>query len=115
MSLKFYMDENVPRQITVGLRLRGIDVLTVQGEQRSGQSDPEVLARATELGRVLFSQDDDFLTLAKEQLQSGTFFSGIVYVRPRTTSIGDCVRDLELIAKVSAVEDCHNKVQYLPL
>lgn len=115
MSLKFYMDENVPRQITVGLRLRGIDVLTVQEEQRSGQSDPEVLARATELNRVLFSQDDDLLALAKERQQSGTFFPGIVYVRPRTTSIGDCVRDLELIAKVSASEDCHNKVQYLPL
>ena len=30
MILKLYMDENVPRQITVGLRLRGIDVLSVQ-------------------------------------------------------------------------------------
>jgi hypothetical protein len=43
------MDENVPRQITIGLRLRGIDVITVQEEKRTGQSDPEVLARATEV------------------------------------------------------------------
>lgn len=115
MSLGFYMDENVPRQITAGLRLRGIDVVTVQEEQRRGQSDPEVLARATELKRVLFSQDDDLLALAKKRQQSGTFFPGIVYVRPQTISVGDCVRDLELIAKVSTAEDCQNRVQYLPL
>lgn len=30
MSLALYMDENVARQITVGLRQRNIDVLTVQ-------------------------------------------------------------------------------------
>jgi predicted nuclease of predicted toxin-antitoxin system len=109
------MDENVPRQITVGLRLRGIDVITVQEEQRSGQSDPEILARATDLNRVLFSQDDDMLALANERQQVGAFFPGVIYVRPRNSSIGDCVRDLELIAKVCTVEDCHNTVQYLPL
>ncbi len=27
MSVKLYMDENVPRQITLGLRLRGLDVV----------------------------------------------------------------------------------------
>jgi hypothetical protein len=30
MSLSFYMDEHVPKAITNGLRIRGIDVLTVQ-------------------------------------------------------------------------------------
>lgn len=30
MTLAFYMDENVPKAITEGLRLLGIDVLTVQ-------------------------------------------------------------------------------------
>jgi hypothetical protein len=29
MSLAFYMDEHVPRSITAGLRLRNVDVLTV--------------------------------------------------------------------------------------
>jgi Domain of unknown function (DUF5615) len=49
MPLKLYMDEQVPRQITLGLRLRNIDILTVQEDDRSGLDDPEVLARATEL------------------------------------------------------------------
>ncbi len=35
MSLAFYMDEHVPRSITSGLRLRSIDVLTVQEDGRT--------------------------------------------------------------------------------
>lgn len=61
------MDENVPRAITGGLRLRGVDVLTVQEDGRRGLDDPRVLDRATELGRVLFSQDEDLLVEARRR------------------------------------------------
>ena len=30
MTVAFYMDEHVPRAISVGLRLRGVDVLTAK-------------------------------------------------------------------------------------
>jgi Domain of unknown function (DUF5615) len=53
MSLSFYMDEHVPKEITNGLRIRGIDVLTVQGDDHTGISDALVLDRATELQRIL--------------------------------------------------------------
>lgn len=43
------MDENVHRAITTGLRLRGVDVLTVQEDQRAGFADPLILNRATGL------------------------------------------------------------------
>lgn len=36
MAIALYMDENVPRQILLGLRLRGVDVLSVQEDKRSG-------------------------------------------------------------------------------
>jgi predicted nuclease of predicted toxin-antitoxin system len=61
------MDEHIHRAITIGLRLRGIDVLTVQEDGRAGVSDPLVLDRATELNRVLFTQDDDFLIEANRR------------------------------------------------
>lgn len=61
MGLTFYMDENVHGSITTGLRLREVDVLTVQEDNRSGISDPEVMRRAIALGRLLFSQDSDLL------------------------------------------------------
>ena len=109
------MDENVPRQISVGLRLRGVNVLTVQEDQRSGQKDPEIFARATELNRVLFSRDNDMLVIAREKQQADISFPGLVYARPSDSSIGDCVRDLELLAKASVAEDCRDQVQYIPL
>jgi predicted nuclease of predicted toxin-antitoxin system len=115
MPLEFYMDEQVPRQITLGLRLCGMDVLTVQEDDRVGLDDPEVLARATELQRVLFTRDDDFFAIANNCLESGTEFSGIVYAHQQLASIGTCVRDLELIAKVCELSDFVNYIEYLPL
>jgi hypothetical protein len=115
MSIKLYMDENVPRQITLGLRLRDIDVLTVQEDSRMGLPDPQVLDRAAELQRVLFSRDDDLLIIANQQQQNGIPFYGVIYAHPQGNSIGNCVHDLELIAKTCDSVDCINQVQYLPL
>ena len=115
MSLPLYMDENIPRQIAVGLRLRDIDVLTVQEDGGAGTPDPQVLERATQLQRVLFTRDDDLLLLARDRQQQGTLFYGVIYSHPQITSIGRCVRDLELIAKACEPKDCINQVQYLPL
>lgn len=115
MSVKLYMDENVPRQITVGLRLRNIDVLTVQEDKRAGLPDPEVLDRSTELQRVLFSRDDDLLAISHQRQAEGNHFYGVVYSHPQGSSIGDCVKDLELIATLCDPEDCIDQVQYLPM
>jgi hypothetical protein len=52
------MDVHVPAAITRGLLLREVDVLTAQLDGTTRLEDPELLDRATELGRVLFSQDD---------------------------------------------------------
>ncbi len=49
MAIAQYMDEHVRRAITIELRLRGVDVLTVQEDGRTGFPDPIVLDRATEL------------------------------------------------------------------
>lgn len=115
MTIRFYMDENVPRQITTGLRLRGIDVLTVQEDGRSGLADPGVLARATELDRVLFSRDDDLLAIAHDLQSQAASFSGVIYSHPQIASIGDCVKDLELIVQACEMTDCRDLVQFLPL
>lgn len=59
--IRLYMDVHVRREVTVGLRIRGVDVLTAQEDDAATLSDAELLTRATERGRVLFSQDTDFL------------------------------------------------------
>ena len=115
MSIAFYMDENVHRGITNGLRIRNVDVLTVQEDGRTSFPDPIILDRATELDRVLFSQDDDFLVEATRRQQEKINFSGVIYAHKLRVSVGDCIRDLEIIAKAAYPEELVNQIQYLPL
>lgn len=94
---------------------RGVDVLTVQEHGYRGYQDPILLDRATELGRVMFSQDEDLPFEGYRRQAEGIEFAGVIYARQKLVSIGDCIRDLELIAKASDPEDFINHVQYLPL
>jgi predicted nuclease of predicted toxin-antitoxin system len=115
MTLSLYMDEHVPRSITVGLRLRNIDVLTVQEDGRTGSRDSDILDRAGEIGRIIFTQDDDFLVEAQRRQSAGINFSGIIYAHQLAISIGNCIRDLELITKAETFDELINTVRYLPL
>jgi predicted nuclease of predicted toxin-antitoxin system len=109
------MDEHVPRAITVGPRLRGVDVITAQEDGRRNTPDPVLLDRATELGRVMFSQDADMLIEARQRQQRQQFFTGVIYGHQQRVTIGICVSNLELIAKVAEPLDLANAVQHLPL
>ena len=115
MSVNLYMDVHVRRAITVGLRLRDVDVLTAQEDGHERASDSDLLDRATELGRVLFSQDDDLLREADKRQSSGETFTGVVYAHQLKITIGQSIRDLELIAQVGEPGDFFNRVEYLPL
>ncbi|HEY3288505.1 MAG TPA: DUF5615 family PIN-like protein [Anaerolineae bacterium] len=109
------MDQHVPRAITVGLRIRGVDVLTAFEDGASEWNDSAVLDRATELGRVVFTQDDDFLVEANRRVHLGIAFGGIVYAHQMRVSIGVCVNQLEIIAKTADRLDVTNSVFFLPL
>lgn len=79
-EIKYYTDEHVPSAVVAGLRRRGIDVLTTVEAGMLGASDEAQLAMATEKRRVLFTQDDDFLSLHA----TGIEHSGIVYTQCAT-------------------------------
>ena len=115
MPLAFYMDQHVPRAITNGLRLRAVDVLTAYEDGASKFNDSNLLERAGELKRVLFTQDDDLLVEAARRLREGISFYGVIYAHQLYVSIGTCVHDLEAIAKAGEPEDIVNKIQFLPL
>ena len=89
MSLSLYMDVHVPRAITEGLRLRGVDVLTAQEDGTGEATDSDLLNRSTAVGRVLFSMDSDLLREAARRQGLGQPFSGVVFSRaPREKSTG---------------------------
>ncbi len=109
------MDQHIPRAITVGLRLRGIDVITAFEDRANEMNDSELLNRASELGRVLFTQDDDLLAEAAKRQKNGILFQGIIYAHQLRTSIGACVNDLEIIVKAAEPDELVNAVIFLPL
>jgi predicted nuclease of predicted toxin-antitoxin system len=115
MTIGLYMDEHIPRAITIALRLRAVDVLTVQDDGRQGAADRDVMERANELGRVLFSRDVDLLVEAQHRQACSASFIGLICAHQLRASVGDCVSDLELIAKTTDPEDYTNQVLYLPL
>jgi len=115
MALRLMMDMHVRRQITVALRVRGINVLTAHEDGSDRLSDPALLDRARELGRPLFSQDSDLLAEATARQRAGIHFAGVIYAPQLAITIGQAVRDLELIAKVYDPPDITDRVEFLPL
>jgi predicted nuclease of predicted toxin-antitoxin system len=115
MSIKIYMDVHVRRAVTTGLRLRGVDVLTAQGDGAGEFADSRLLDRATELGRILFTQDDDLLSEAARRQETKESFAGVIYAHQLNVTVGQCIEDLELIAQASEPEEWMNQVAYLPL
>ncbi len=115
MPLAFYFDQHVPATITRALRLRGVDVLTAYEDGADQWEDEALLLRATKLGRVLFTQDEDLLGLAHRYQTEGQHFAGVVYAHQLRVSVGRCVQDLELIAKASSAGEMAGQVEFLPL
>jgi hypothetical protein len=92
-----------------------VDVLTAHEDGKSELSDPELPDRATELKRVLFTQDDDLLTEATQLQRRGRPFSGVIYSHQLRISIGEGVRDLEVIVQASEPEDIAGHTLFLPM
>jgi len=108
------MDVHVPRAITSALRSHGVDVRTAQEDGSAELPDSALLDRAMQLGRILFTQDTDFLTEAATRQSEGRVFSGIVFSK-QSLSIGNCVSDLCLLGLATTPEECESRLLFLPL
>ena len=115
MSLALYADVHVPYPVTAGLLARDIDVLTAQWDHAARLLDPDLLDRATALGRVLVRQDEDLLAEAARRQHEGRKFAGVIYAHQQSISIGKFIEDLELLARVLEPADMAYRVEFLPL
>ena len=106
-SIRWHVDENVPRAIPEGLRRRGYDVTTTQDLGMVGASDEQHLDFASTVSRVIFTQDTDFLRMTHTHQHAG-----IVYA-PQGTSIGDIIRGLMLIGEVYTAEEMIDRVEFV--
>jgi hypothetical protein len=114
MPVPLYMDVHVPQAITDQLRRRGIDGLTAIEDGRSEAADDEILERARELSRVVFTQDIRFKALAEDWQRDGRPFAGLLFGHQLGATIGQYVKDLELVAQSSEVDEWMSQVEHLP-
>jgi predicted nuclease of predicted toxin-antitoxin system len=74
-----------------------------------GATDEEHLAVALSQGRVIFTQDDDFLRLHHAQFNH----AGIIYCQQQKRSIGEIIRGLILVWEWLEPEDMSSHVEFL--
>ena len=109
------MDHHVPAAITRGLRRCGVDVLSAEEDDAADWDDERLLEPATHLERLIFTQDDDLLAIGQLCQESGRRFAGIVYAHQLGITIGQAIRDLELIAKIMTEDELTNRIEFLPI
>jgi hypothetical protein len=107
-TIRFHLDENCSRAIAEGLRRWGVDVTTPQ-VGLLGATDGEQAAHALAEGRVVFTQDRDFLRINA----AGVPHMGIAYCPKDSKSIGEIIDSLLLIWEVLEPEEMANRVEFL--
>ena len=107
--IRFHLDEHVDPAIAAGLRQRGIDVTTTAEVGLEGAADEVHISFALREGRVLFTNDSDFLRLHSLEVQH----AGIVYCHPGSRSMGDTIRWLALMDECLKPEEMVGRIEFL--
>lgn len=115
MALGLYTDVHIPLAITEGLRRRRINVLTSQEDGADRIDDERLLQRATDLGRLLFTQDEDLLAIATRWQAENRPFAGLIYAHQLGSGIGELIEDLELMCVCSVADELADQIRFLPL
>ncbi|MBZ0279133.1 MAG: DUF5615 family PIN-like protein [Anaerolineae bacterium] len=110
-EIKFYLDENIDKAVTDQLIRWGIDAVSVHTLESQGDADPDHLQRATEMGRVLCTHDQDFTRLAVEI----TDHAGIVFAQHYGASIGGWVRALRALHMRLTAEEAKGQLIFISL
>ena len=107
--IRFHLDEHCDPAIALGLRRRGVDLTTTYEAGLLGADDLAHLAYCNTSCRVVFTQDEDFLSLHA----AGVEHQDIAYCRQRTRGIGEIVAGLLPIREVYEAQEMSNRVEFL--
>jgi predicted nuclease of predicted toxin-antitoxin system len=107
--IRFHLDEHLPAALADALRKRGIDVTTPNDAGLRGASDEEHLEFAWQSGRVIVTQDNDFLRLHSH----GLLHAGITYCKQQTRNIGQIIQALTVIYDSFTPDEVKGQVLYL--
>jgi hypothetical protein len=92
-TIRFHLNENCANAIAEGLRRHGIDVTTTPEVGLIGATDEAQRAHALAEGRVIFTQDQDFLAMNA----AGVRHAGIAYCHQGKRTIGQIILGLTQI------------------
>ena len=108
-TIRFHLDEHCDPAIAEGLRRHGIDVTTTPEADLRGAADEEHIAYALANGRVIFTQDRDFL----RNNAVGMPHAGLAYCRQQSRSLGEIIDSLALIWELLEPGEMAGRVEYL--
>lgn len=107
--IRFHLDEHVSFAIATGLRRLGIDVTTTAEANLLHAEDSDHLEYAFPEGRVIYTNDADYLVFHKQ----GRPHAGIAYCPPNLRSTGEVIRALGLIHECISAEVMVGRVEYI--
>ena len=114
MAVALYMDVHSP-----GDYRRApppcVGVLTAQEDGADRLDDGGLLDQSTTHDRTSFTFDDSLLCEAGRWQSSNIPFTGVAYAHFLCTSMGSCIDDLALVARVAEPNELRNQVLFLPL
>src|SRR6185312_397006 len=106
--IRFHLDEQMDPDSAIALRRNDIDVTTPVDQKLLGETDAAHLVRDRSQGRVLVTDDTDFLIIAR----STDDHAGIVYCRRTKHSMGEIIRFLILLHGVYEPKDMIGRVEF---
>ena len=109
MPLSLLCDEHVRFDVINGLRVQGIDIVSVQDLGLRGRPDPEVLSAAQQSGRIVYTSDTDFVRLSN----SGVPHSGVFFHHIRKYSPSAAINVVYLACQVLSPGEMRNRVEFL--
>jgi len=115
MLMRLYVDEDaMARAVVLGLRARGVDVMTVFEAGMIGQSDAAQLEYATAQSRVIYTFNvGHFCQLHAEYLAAGKTHAGIIVVYRQRYSVGEQMRKLLQLIETQSAEKMRNRLHFL--
>ena len=108
-QLRFHLDEHLPHTVATALRRLGIDVTTTPEAGLRQADDLSHLEFTRREGRVLVTQDADFLRYHAQ----GVPHAGIAYCKKESRTTGQMIETLRLMYEILADDEMENAVEYL--
>jgi hypothetical protein len=106
-------DSHIKGAIVGGLLRQGMDVARAQDRGLCGQDDEVLLREATREGRLMLTNDTDFLVRHAAWQASGLSHAGIVYWHQDKYPIGEAIRRIIDYASQTSPADAANVVKFL--